>query len=254
MLRHAAGVVCRRGDEHALFRRYQLDREPAVRDALIARFMPLAQHLARRYPVTTEREDLTQVAALALMKAVDRFDPERGIAFTSFATPTILGEIKRYFRDYGWTVRVPRELQDLSLRVERVTQPLAARLGRAPTAAEVAAELDLSEEQVLEALAAGAAHHPEPLEPEPRDGEAPPRRTATVEETGYEHAEDATMVDSLLEQLPPRERVVVELRFRHELFQREIAELLGVSQMQVSRILARSIARLHELADASSAG
>jgi RNA polymerase sigma-B factor len=220
-----------------------------VRDALIARFMPLARSLARRYPGARESEDLMQVAALALMKAVDRFDPDRGCAFTSFATPTILGEIKRYFRDYGWAIRVPRELQDLVLRVERTTPRLSSRLGRAPTAGELAAELGIGVEQVLEALAAGAAHHPEPLEPTPRDEEGASRRAPAVEEAGYERAEDAIAVDALLAQLPARDRVVVELRFRHELLQREIAALLGTSQMQVSRIIMRSLKTLRELAD-----
>src|SRR3954462_14544908 len=144
-------VVCRRGEEHALFRRYRRDRERAVRDALITRFLPLAMHLAPRSPSAREPDDVAQVASLALVKAVDRFDPDRGSAFTSFATPTILGEIKRYFRDYGWSVRVPRELQDLSLRIERVSGELTGRLGRAPTPAELAERLDVEVEQVLEA-------------------------------------------------------------------------------------------------------
>src|SRR3954471_3189751 len=143
-------IVCRRGEEHALFRRYRRHREPAVRDALIARFLPLALHLARRYPSGRESEDVAQVASLALVKAVDRFDPDRGAAFTSFATPTILGEIKRYFRDYGWTVRVPRELQDLSLRVEKVSAQMTGQLGRAPTPAELAERLEVDVEEVLE--------------------------------------------------------------------------------------------------------
>ncbi len=241
----------RRGEEHALFRRYREHGEPAVRDALIARFMPLAEHLARRYPSDRESEDLTQVASLALVKAVDRFDPERGVAFSSFATPTILGEIKRYFRDCGWTVRVARGIQDLAQRIERITEPLTGSLGRTPTPAEVAAELGVTVEQVLEALASATAHRPQPLELETRDGEAAPRAIAAIEEAGYELVEAAATVDSLLSQLSERDRRVVELRFRHDLLQREIADLLGISQMQVSRILAHSLERLRELADAS---
>src|SRR3954462_1336858 len=191
-------IVCRRGEEHALFRRYRRDREPAVRDALIARFLPLALHLARRYPSGRESDDVAQVAAVALVKAVDRFDPDRGSAFTSFATPTIVGEIKRYFRDYGWTVRVPRDLQELPLRVERVTQPLTSRLGRTPTPAEVAAELDVTVERVLDALQSASAHRPEPLDPRPRDGEDPMPATAAVEDVGFGQVEDAAAVDSLL--------------------------------------------------------
>src|SRR3954471_4474366 len=196
-------IVCRRGEEHALFRRYRRHREPAVRDALIARFLPLALHLARRYPSGRESEDVAQVASLALVKAVDRFDPDRGAAFTSFATPTILGEIKRYFRDYGWTVRVPRDLQDLALRLERITQPLTGRLGRAPTPAELAAELDVTVQRALDALPGAPAERvldarkgapadpPEPLEPRPRSGEEPPLATAAIEEDGYGFVEDA---------------------------------------------------------------
>ena len=241
-------VVCRRGDEHELFRRYRADREPAVRDALITRFLPLALHLARRYPSGRESDDVAQVASLALVKAVDRFDPDRGSAFTSFATPTILGEIKRYFRDYGWSVRVPRRLQDIALRIEKITQPLTSRLGRAPTPAEIAAELEVTLEEVLDALQSATAHRPEPLEPRTRDGEEPHPAMAASEDDGYEHVEDAAAVDSLLDRLPERDRFVVELRFRHDLLQREIADVVGLSQMQVSRILAHSLATLQELA------
>jgi len=241
-------VVCRRGDEHQLFRRYRADREPAVRDALITRFLPLALHLARRYPSGRESDDVAQVASLALVKAVDRFDPDRGSAFTSFATPTILGEIKRYFRDYGWSVRVPRRLQDIALRIEKITQPLTNRLGRAPTPAEIAAELEVTLEEVLDALQSATAHRPEPLEPRTRDGEEPHPAMAASEDDGYEHVEDAAAVDSLLDRLPERDRFVVELRFRHDLLQREIADVVGLSQMQVSRILAHSLATLQELA------
>jgi RNA polymerase sigma-B factor len=243
-------LLVRRGEEHALFRRYRRDREPAVRNALVERYMPLARHLARRYPSGGEREDVTQVASLALVKAVDRFDPDRGSAFTSFATPTILGEIKRYFRDYGWSVRVPRELQDLSLRIERVGGELTGRLGRAPTPAELAERLDVEVEQVLEALSSDTAHRPVALDRPARDGDDEPQRPlAAVEEHGFATVEDAVAVDSLLDHLPDRERLVVKLRFREDLLQREIADLLGVSQMQVSRMLSRSIATLQQHAE-----
>jgi RNA polymerase sigma-B factor len=243
-------VVCRRGEEHELFRRYRRDRERAVRDALITRFLPLAMHLARRYPSGRESDDVAQVASLALVKAVERFDPDRGSAFTSFATPTILGEIKRYFRDHGWTVRVPRELQELALRVERVTHPLTVRLGRAPTPAELAAELGETVERVLDALQSASAHRPEPLEPRPRPGEEPSLAAPAVEDAGYGRVEDAAAIDSLLSRLPERDRLIVELRFRHELLQREIADVVGLSQMQVSRILSHSLGKLHDFAEA----
>lgn len=249
----AVAPLRRPGDEHALFRRYHLHREPAVRDALIERYLPLARHLARRYPAGGEAEDLVQVASLALIKAVDRFDPDRGAAFTSFATPTILGEIKRYFRDYGWAVRVPRELQALTLRVERATERLTAQLGRTPTPGELATALEVSVEQVLEALTCDTAHRPVTLDLPARDGEdEPPRTLAAVEELGFAQVEDANAVDALLGELPEPERAVVILRFRADLLQREIADLMGISQMQVSRLLSRAIATLPQIAGESA--
>jgi RNA polymerase sigma-B factor len=241
-------ITCRRGEEHALFVRLRRGREPAVREALIERYMPLARHLARRYPAGTEREDVVQVASLALVKAVDRFDPGQGSAFTSFATPTILGEIKRYFRDFGWSVHVPRKLQERVQRIERATHTLTARRGRAPTPAEIAADLGVSVEEVLDARATATAHRPEPLEPDSRDDDrhrAPP----SADEPGYERVEQADTVASLLSRLPDRDRRIVELRFQDELLQREIAAVVGLSQMQVSRILSHSLARLSETAD-----
>jgi RNA polymerase sigma-B factor len=241
-------VICR-GDEHALFRRYRRGRERAVRDALVERFLPLALQLARRYPSGRESEDVAQVASLALVKAVDRFDPDRGTAFASFATPTILGEIKRYFRDFGWSVHVPRKLQERVQRIERATQALTARRGRAPTPAEIAADLGLSVEEVLDARATATAHRPEPLEPEARDADDRHRAPPSAEEPGYERVEQADTVASLLRRLPERDRRIVELRFQDELLQREIAAVVGLSQMQVSRILSHSLARLSEQTD-----
>jgi RNA polymerase sigma-B factor len=244
-------ITCRRGEEHALFERFRRDREPAVRVALIERFMPLARHLARRYPVGTERDDIVQVASLALVKAVDRFDPTQGSAFASFAAPTILGEIKRYFRDFGWRVHVPRELQELAVKVERASDALTSALGRAPTPSELADDVGTSVERVLEALASDTAHRPLALDhPRREDAGEPPQDLAVTEEQGFAEVEDAVAVDSLLERLPARDRLIVELRFRDDMLQREIAGLLGISQMQVSRVLARSIATLRELAAA----
>jgi len=242
----------RQGGEHALFREYARERDPVLRNALIERYMPLARHLSRRYPVGGEREDVLQVAMLALVKAVDRFDPDRGSAFTSFATPTILGEIKRYFRDHGWVVRVPRELQDRALRVDRESERLTAKLGRAPTAGELGEALGVSVEDVLEALTTESAHRPMPLERQSRDGEEQPALTvASVDEPGFEQVEDAASVESLLMQLSEQERVVLLLRFREDLLQREIAELVGISQMQVSRVLAKALGELSRLAEGS---
>ena len=243
-------ITCRRGEEHTLFERLQRDREPAVREALIERFMPLARHLARRYPGGAEREDLVQVASLALVKAVDRFDPAQGSAFASFATPTILGEIKRYFRDFGWPVHVPRELQELAVKVERASDTMTSALGRAPTPSELAEELGTDVEHVLEALASDTAHRPIALDqPRRDDADEPPRAIAATNDRGYADVEDAVALDSLLDRLPPRDRLVVELRFREDMLQREIAAALGISQMQVSRVLSRSIRALHDYAE-----
>src|SRR4051812_7314867 len=147
-----------------LLRRYHRDRAPADRERLVEEFMPLARHLAHRYHRGVEREDLEQVAALGLVKAIDRFDPDRGVAFTSFAVPTIAGEIKRYFRDLGWSVRVPRDLQELSVRVERETEVLTGRLGRLPTPAELAEACETTVERVLEARGLGTAHFADSLD------------------------------------------------------------------------------------------
>jgi RNA polymerase sigma-B factor len=238
----------RRGDESAWFRRFRATGDSAIRDGLVERYMPLAMHLARRYPTGNEREDINQVASLALVNAVDRFDPDKGAAFASFATPTILGEIKRYFRDHGWSMRVPRELQELTVSVERVAADLSGRLGRAPTVAELAKGLGVGQERVMEALQSATAHRPDPLDAPARDEDAPQRELAAADDPGYGIVEDAVTVESLLVLLPERDRAVIELRFRHDLLQREIAEVLGISQMQVSRILSRAIGSLQDRA------
>jgi RNA polymerase sigma-B factor len=234
----------RRADEPALFRRYRETRDRSVRAALVERYLPLARHFARRYPSAGEREDVQQVAYLGLVKAVDRFDPERGIAFSSFATPTILGEIKRYFRDCGWSVHVPRELQDRKQRIDAAAQALMSALGRSPTPNELAAELGVSVEEVLEALATATAHRPVPLDKPDGDSESAPTPRLAVEDAGFARADDAVVIDGLLGLLGERERAIIVLRFRYDLLQREIAALLGISQMQVSRVLTATIARL----------
>jgi RNA polymerase sigma-B factor len=249
MTRAPLAPRCRRGREHELFRRFRRTRERAVRDALVERFLPLALDLARRYPTGSEREDVQQVACLALVKAIDRFDPEAGTAFSSFATPTILGEIKRYFRDLGWVVRVPRDLQDRSVRVARARATLEAKLGRAATAAELAEAVGASVEDVLEALTSASAHRPASLDPGPDQDAGGAVVQPSFVERGFEAAETGIELDSLLEWLPELERAVLNLRFREDMLQREIAALLGLSQMQVSRLLARAIGMLQSLAD-----
>ncbi len=232
-----------------LFRRYRLDREPAVREQLVERFLPLARRLARRYGGQAERDDLEQVASFGLLKAIDRFDPDRGLAFTSFAVPTVVGEIKRYFRDHSWSVHVPRAVKDLKLRVDADTRALNAELGRSPTALELAERAGSTVELVMEALAARTAHHADSLDrPLSEDGDTGIELRGGETDPGYSHCENATFVNSLLDTLPDRERSILRMRFEQELTQAEIGERIGVSQMHVSRLIRKSIAQLHAVA------
>jgi RNA polymerase sigma-B factor len=235
----------RAADDPTLFRRWRRERDPDDHDALVERFLPLAHHLALRYRGGSERDDLMQVAAVGLLKAIDRYDPDRGIAFTSFAVPTILGEVKRYFRDQGWAIRVPRHLQELAQRCALLTEELTASLGRAPTAEELAAACDTTAERVLEALQATSAHYAVSLDrPRPDDDEAGEPRELSCEEPGFDQVDSALTLRRRLEPLPPRERQIMLLRFEDELTQQEIADVFGMSQMQVSRVLARCIRQL----------
>lgn len=244
-------------ETNVLFDRWQLRQDRTARDELVARFLPLARKLARRYNVGHEPfEDLVQVASLGLVKAVDRFDRMRGNAFSSFAVPTILGELKRYFRDYGWSVHVPRGAQERAVKVEEARQRLSANSGRPPTVPQLAEYLELSIEDVLDALATVRAHHAASLDAPHDDGEGD---TATLVDTlgeddpGIGQADARVTVESVVWQLSRREREVLAWRFVEDRTQTEIAELIGVSQMQVSRILRRSIERLVELSCAGAA-
>ena len=213
--------------------------------------MPLTRKLARRYTGAREPfEDLFQVASYGLLMALDRFDPDRGIAFSSFAVPTIVGELKRYFRDLGWSARVPRGAQELALKVQRAKEKLATKTGRSPTVHELSQYMELSIEEVLEGLEAAAAHHSTSLEA-PRDGGDGEAGTLAesfgVEDAGFELVEDRAAVAAAMHLLSDRERHVVMLRFFADRTQTEIAEEIGVTQMQISRILRRAIARLSGL-------
>ena len=212
------------------------------------RYLPLARHLARRYPAGGEHEDLMQVASMGLLKAIDRFDPSRGIAFSSFAVPTILGELRRYFRDYGWSVRPPRDVQELTGKLASATDRLTARLRRTPTADELAEECGVSVEQVLEAHAAITAHHPVALD-RPHNGEddAKPAGGLGTEDPGMAEVEDTLAFESLLAVLPERERLILHLRFHEGWRQREIGEHLGISQMHVSRLIRQSLTTLQSV-------
>jgi RNA polymerase sigma-B factor len=242
-------------DLNRLFVAWQVHRDEAARDALVKRFLPLARSLARRYDRSSEPfEDLFQVASLGLLKALDRFDASRGHAFASFAVPTILGELKRYFRDSGWAVHVPRGPQERALKVEQARQQLTTDRGRPPTVYELAEYVELSTEEVLEALAAGQAYDALSLDaPRPSqdggDGVSYGEHFGG-EEPGYAVAEANALLDGALRHLPERERLVLRLRFSEDLTQTEIAERIGVSQMQVSRLLRRSIEQLRILTHA----
>jgi RNA polymerase sigma-B factor len=219
-----------------------------AREQLVERFLPLARQLARRYHRGGEAlDDLTQVASLGLLKAIDRFDPNRPTAFSSFAVPTIVGELKRHFRDKGWSVRVPRDLQELTVRLEPTTEALSRELGRMPTLAELAERLDVSTEQVLEAREAAGAYRAVSLDRPLDDDEGEGIGAAFgVEDAGFSEAEDAATVAYLMRVLSDREREVLRLRFSEDLTQAEIGDRIGVSQMHVSRIIRQAIARLRE--------
>ena len=242
-------------EDRALFERYLDKRDPVDRAMLVERFLPLARQLARRYQRPEEPfDDLFQVACLGLVKAIDRFDLTREVAFSSYAVPTILGEIKRYFRDKTWSVRVPRDLQELALKVDRAVADLSLGLHRAPTVAEIAEKVGSEEEDVLEALEASGAYKATSLEA-PRgssdeDGGDTLGDTMGTEELGFGLAEDRATLEHLMRSITPREREVLRLRFAEDLTQAEIGEQIGVSQMQVSRIIRQSIARLRSYANA----
>jgi RNA polymerase sigma-B factor len=247
----ASGAVERVTTE-MLFERWQRDRDPRAREELVQRFLPLARKLARRYSGAREPfDDLLQVASLGLVKALDRYDADRGNAFSSFAVPTILGELKRYFRDLGWAVHVPRGAQELAVKVEECSQRLSARDGRPPSVAQLAQYMELPLEDVLDALETARAHHAASLDAPHDDGEG--ESGSLVETFGRSDerlliAEDRLTICGAARTLSEREREVLCLRFVEDLTQSEIAARVGVSQMQVSRILRRSLARLRELA------
>jgi RNA polymerase sigma-B factor len=236
-------------DERRLFARYRSGDE-AAREALVKRYLPLAKRLARRYGRSSEPiDDLQQVASLGLLKAIDRFDPGRGTAFASFALPTILGELRRYFRDCGWSVHVPRGTQERALRVQQAQEQLATA-DRAPSVQQLAEYLELDREQVLDALQAVEAYETLSLDA-PCPGDEGDSVMSFVETFGaedecYDRVELHAAISGALAQLDEREQVVVRLRFVEDLSQTQIAARIGVSQMQVSRLLRRALERLRD--------
>jgi RNA polymerase sigma-B factor len=241
--------VARAREDRRLLELYHRHGDRAARDALVERFLPLARQLARRYQRGSEPlDDLIQVASLGLLKAINRFEPSRDTAFSSFAVPTILGELKRHFRDRGWSVRVPRDLQEMAVRVDRVAEDLSRDLGRAPTPAEIAESIGASTEQVLEAREAAGAYRAISLDRPREDDEEGDGMAETMgaEDPGFRLAEDAATVERLMGVLNEREREVLRLRFAEDLTQSEIGARVGVSQMHVSRLIRQAVARLRD--------
>ena len=245
----------RAGEDRRLIRRYREDGGHEAREELIERFLPLARQLARRYQRGNEPlDDLIQVASIGLVKAVDRYDPSRGTAFSSFAVPTILGELKRYFRDVGWAVHVPRGMQERVMEVNQTVSELARVLGRSPTPAEVADEIEEDAEVVLEAMEAAIAYEAVSLDTprtvEEDSGDTYADTVGAVDER-FELVEYNAAIAPTMNALPERDRLVLRLRFEEDLTQLEIAERIGVSQMHVSRLIRRALSRLRTVAEAS---
>jgi RNA polymerase sigma-B factor len=240
-------------DERRLVIRYREHGDLAARDELTRRLMPLARQLARRYASRSEPlEDLMQVANLGLVKAVDRFDPDRGTALSTYAVPTILGELRRYFRDTSWSVHVERSMQERAQRVERESNALAARLGRSPSVREIAGEIDLTDEEIVEALQASSASRAMSLDEKLWDDEGSEATLADTlghDEGRFELVEDLACMEGGIRRLDDRARVMLSMRFEKDMTQSEIAAAFGISQMHVSRLLRAALATLRESAD-----
>ncbi|SNR83418.1 RNA polymerase, sigma 28 subunit, SigD/FliA/WhiG [Haloechinothrix alba] len=224
-------------------------RRADLREQLVTGFLPVAENIARRFSGRgAAKDDLVQVATLGLINAIDRFDPGRGTDFLSYAVPTVMGEVRRHFRDSSWTMRVPRRLKELHQEVSAASGTLSQRLGRAPTPAEIAEYLGVSRDDVYQGLQVGHAYHPASLEESVTGDDEGMRLAETVgeEDAGIEGVENHESLQPLLSVLPQRERRILALRFFENLTQTQIAERVGLSQMHVSRLLSRSLARLRE--------
>jgi RNA polymerase sigma-B factor len=255
----SAAAVREAGRERALFTRMRARGDREARDRLVERYLPLARHLARALQAPSEPfDDVYQVACIGLIKAIDRFDPTRGVAFSSYATPTITGEIKRHFRDRTWALHMSRDLQEMALRVDTVRARLTTELRREPTVGDVAEALDTTDEVILDALMAGQSHRASSLQA-PRPGADDGDSAETLGETfghvedGYRLAEHRAILERLLDDLPCRDRSVVLLRYALDLTQSQIGERMGMSQMHVSRLLRRSLGSLQEAAEQQAA-
>lgn len=236
-----------------LFRRFKEEGDMDAREKLVMSHLNLVRFIANKFKNRGEPiDDLIQVGYLGLLKAIDRFDPSRGLEFTTFATPTIMGEIKRHFRDKGWSVRVPRRLQELSAKVNQATDTLTSQLQRPPTIAEIADYLDATVDEVLEAMESSSAYSSVSLEaPSGADDDDTPSvidRYAT-EDSDLAFTDDRIIIEEALASFSPREREVIEMRFLKGMTQIEIAEKLGISQVQVSRLLRRTLKKIQDKID-----
>lgn len=236
-----------------LFRRFKEEGDMDAREKLVMSHLNLVRFIANKFKNRGEPiDDLIQVGYLGLLKAIDRFDPSRGLEFTTFATPTIMGEIKRHFRDKGWSVRVPRRLQELSAKVNQATDTLTSQLQRSPTIAEIADYLDATVDEVLEAMESSSAYSSVSLEaPSGADDDDTPSvidRYAT-EDSDLAFTDDRIIIEEALASFSPRERDVIEMRFLKGMTQIEIAEKLGISQVQVSRLLCRTLKKIQDKID-----
>jgi RNA polymerase sigma-B factor len=244
-------VTDTRASDRDLLRAYHESGDLAAREQLIERYMSLVRSLARRYSYRGEQlDDLVQIGAIGLIKAIDRFDVERGVELTTYATPNIIGEIKRHFRDRGWAVRVPRGLQELNVKLSKLVEQLTVQLSRSPTIAELAKAASVEEEEVLEALESGRAYSSLSLSVGGGGGgddeDVDPMETIGAIEHEYEVSEDRAVLEPGLRVLDERERTILQLRFFEGLTQSQIAQQIGISQMHVSRLIRRSLEKIRE--------
>ena len=238
-----------------LLDRFKRHDDPAAREELMRRMLPLIHRVASAYGARGHADDLEQVAALGLVKAIDRYDPSFGVPLRTYAIPTMFGEVRRYLRDHAWAMRVPRPLQERVLELTKATERLSAAQGRSPTPQQLADELDLTLEEVLEGLQAGTAYTAASLSAPTGSADDPDRTLADL--IGYEderigQAEQVASLRALRGVLDDRDRTVLYLRFVEDLTQTEIARRVGVSQMQVSRLIRRALARLQQRVEAAA--
>jgi RNA polymerase sigma-B factor len=248
-------VYYKPSDDSSLLHRYQTSQDLAARDELVRKYLPLVRSLAKRYSYTSEPlDDLCQVGAIALCKAIERYRPHAGSSFQAYAVPTIVGELRRHFRDTGWALHIPRLLQERAHAIGVALNELSARLGRSPTIAELAARTGFSREEVIEGLEVRMAYDTSPLDgPGPNGDDESWISRLGAEDAALERVEYTAVLERTMRALPERERLLLHLRFSEDLSQSEIARQVGVSQMHVSRLLRRAVARLQEAAAADDA-